>query len=203
MGHMGASSPRSCCSLPGGKVFSRNRAHVEDKRRMWDASAQLAAPAPQHGVGAAPHRCPTALPARPIPCGSGTRHHGKPPALRPATDPSFHWGVTQSQKAQEKNHPTRSCSCDCQGGKRPTCSKRLSNLRRGAGSLWSSVAFHTSRAQQLAGPGALCPLQQHRSGAIHTEGTGQGAVKARTTQSLTDGCTLWVNSAVPVCFTFT
>lgn len=179
MGHMGASPPRSCCSLPGGKVFSRNRAHLEDKRRMWDASAQLAAPAPQHGVGAAPHRCPTALPARPIPCGSGTRHHGKPPALRPATDPSFHWGVTQSQKAQEKNHPTRSCSCDCQGGKRPTCSKRLSNLRRGAGTTEQGPSGAATPSTRAGHSSSLGQARSARCSSVAQEPStrrGQGRV---------------------------
>lgn len=39
--------------------------------------------------------------------------------------------------------------------------------------------------------------------AIHAGKMGQGAGKARSSRSLMDGCTLWVSSAVPVCFTFT
>lgn len=41
------------------------------------------------------------------------------------------------------------------------------------------------------------------SRAIHARKMEQGARKVWSSQGLMDGCTLWVGSAVPVCFTFT
>lgn len=136
--------------------------------QTWRTSAGCGMPVPSlppqlHSTGWEPVLTDVPRPCQLAPSRvSGARHHRKPPALRTATDPSFHRGVTQSQKAQEKNHPTRSSSCNCQGGKRPTCSKRLSNLRRCAGTTGEGPSGAQQRLlHDWGGSGslghALCP----------------------------------------------
>lgn len=80
-------------------------------------------PAPQHQAAADPHWWPTALPWWKAPWEARSTENWHPPSL-------------PLGKLRRKNHPTRSSSCDCQGGKSPARSEWLSYLQRCAEPPW-------------------------------------------------------------------
>lgn len=145
-------------------------------------------PAPQHQAAADPHWWPTALPWWKAPWEARSTENCHPPSLplgklrRKTTLPGPVAATAREARAQLVQNGS-------------IIFRGVQN-RRG-GPLWSAAV---SGGQQLVGLVHPTPALLR---AIHTEGTGKGAVKVRSTRSLTDGCTLWVSSAVPVCFTFT
>lgn len=145
-------------------------------------------PAPQHQAAADPHWWPTALPWWKAPWEARSTENCHPRSLplgklrRKTTLP----GPVAATAREARARLVQNGSIIFRG---------VQN-RRG-GPLWSAAV---SGGQQLVGRVHPTPALLR---AIHTEGTGKGAVKVRSTRSLTDGCTLWVSSAVPVCFTFT